>query len=142
MDKLAHIQAVLNCRYSVEQMCTREDTLAQFLGALYLEDVMNQNELTTVDIKTLYGEDWVYSNIHCFFGFQVKFRVTDVQVPDIPGMFTTFKANNVPLFVDGEQFDRPLHFGKIMGYDKPLNLRWDGEHTQSEAEARRKKKLE
>ena len=84
----------------------------------------------------------MYSNIHCFFGFQVKFRVTDVQVPDIPGMFTTFKANNVPLFVDGEQFDRPLHFGKIMGYDKPLNLRWDGEHTQSEAEARRKKKLE
>ena len=57
MDKLAHIQAVLNCRYSVEQMCTREDALAQFLGALYLEDVMNQNELTTVDIKTLYGED-------------------------------------------------------------------------------------
>ena len=34
---------------------------------------------------------------------QVKFRVSDVQVPDIPGMFTTFKANNVPLFVDGEQ---------------------------------------
>lgn len=70
--------------------------------------------------------------------FQVKFRVTDVQVPDIPGMFTTFKANNVPLFVDGQQFDRPIHFGKIMGYDKPLNLRWDGEHTQSESEARKK----
>jgi hypothetical protein len=29
--------------------------------------------------------------------------LSDVHVPDIPGMFTTFKANNVPLFVDGQQ---------------------------------------
>jgi transmembrane protein 70 len=55
-------------------------------------------------------------------------------------MFTTFKANDVPLFVDGQQFETPVHYGKIMGYDKPLNLRWEGGHTQSEAEARRKEK--
>ena len=27
-DKLAHIQVVINCWYSVAQMCTREDILA------------------------------------------------------------------------------------------------------------------
>eukprot|EP00095_Tigriopus_kingsejongensis_P006749 maker-scaffold1404_size42976-snap-gene-0.11 protein:Tk06749 transcript:maker-scaffold1404_size42976-snap-gene-0.11-mRNA-1 annotation:"GK24268" len=58
---------------------------------------------------------------------EIKFRLQDVHVPDIPGMFTTFKARNVPLFVDGSQFDVPQHYGKIMGYDKPLNLRWDGD---------------
>ena len=26
-NKLAHVQVVINCRYSVAQMCTREDTL-------------------------------------------------------------------------------------------------------------------
>jgi len=52
-------------------------------------------------------------------------------------MFTTFKANNVPLFVDGHAFETPQHFIKIMGYDKPLDLRWEGDCTRSEAEARR-----
>ena len=63
----------------------------------------------------------------------------DVQVPDIPGMFTTFKAKNVPLFVDGEQFYNPEHFGKIMGYDKPLNLRWDADKNMTESEVKRRK---
>ena len=29
-------------------MCTRVDTLAQYLGAPYLDDVMSHNELTTL----------------------------------------------------------------------------------------------
>ena len=32
-DKLAHVQVIINCQYSVAQMCTREDTLAHILGA-------------------------------------------------------------------------------------------------------------
>ena len=48
--------------------------------------------------------------------------MSDVNVPDIPGMFTTFKAKNVPLFVEMTQFNDPTHYGKIMGYDKPLDL--------------------
>lgn len=55
--------------------------------------------------------------------FQLTFRLSDVQVPDLPGMFTTFKAKSQPLFVDGTQFHDLEHFGKIMGYDKPLDLR-------------------
>ena len=37
-----------NCRYSVAQMCTREDTLVHYLGTPYLDDAMSQNELTTL----------------------------------------------------------------------------------------------
>ena len=46
-DKLAHVQVVINCRYSIAQLCTREDMLARYLGALCLYDVMSHNELTT-----------------------------------------------------------------------------------------------
>jgi transmembrane protein 70 len=54
---------------------------------------------------------------------KIEFKVSDVKVPDIPGMFTTFKAKDVPLFVEGSQFQDRSHYGKIMGYDKPLDLK-------------------
>ena len=47
-DKLAHIQVVINCPYFIAQMCTHEDTLAHNLGALYIDDVMSYNSLTTI----------------------------------------------------------------------------------------------
>ena len=47
-DKLAHVQVVINCRYFVAQLCTREDTLTHFLGALYIDDVMSYDSLTTI----------------------------------------------------------------------------------------------
>jgi len=58
---------------------------------------------------------------------QIKFRSSEVHVPDIPGMFTTFKARNVPLFVESGQFYSIYHYGKIMGYEKPLpeEMRWE-----------------
>ena len=40
-DKLAHVQVVINCQYSIPQLCTREDKLAQNLGALYFSEVMS-----------------------------------------------------------------------------------------------------
>ena len=46
-DKLAHLQ-VVNCRYSVAQMCTREDMLGHNLGMPYFDYVMSYNSLTTV----------------------------------------------------------------------------------------------
>ena len=53
-DKLAHVQVVINCWYSIAQMCTHEDTLTHYLGPPYLYDVMSPNELTTVyfDVKS------------------------------------------------------------------------------------------
>ena len=50
-DDLAHIQVIINCRYSVAQMCTCEDMLAHNLGALYSNDVMSYNLLTTAVIQ-------------------------------------------------------------------------------------------
>ena len=46
-DKLAHIQVIINCQYSIAQMCTREDTLAHILGTPYIDDIMSYNSLTT-----------------------------------------------------------------------------------------------
>ena len=46
-DKLAHVQ-VVNCWYSIVQLCTCEDTLAHNLGAPYFDDVMSHNSLTTI----------------------------------------------------------------------------------------------
>ena len=44
-DKLAHVQVIVNCRYSITQMCPHEDTLAH-----NLDDVMSHNELTTLNM--------------------------------------------------------------------------------------------
>merc|ERR1712083_905017 len=52
---------------------------------------------------------------------EIKFKINDVEV--IEEMFTSFRAKNVPLFVDGQQFYEPQHYGKIMGYDKPFNFK-------------------
>ena len=46
LDKLAHVQVVVNCRSFIAQMCTPENMLAHNLGALYV-DVMSYNSLTT-----------------------------------------------------------------------------------------------
>ena len=43
LDKLAHIQVNINCKYSVAQMCTREDALTHNLGAPFLDDVMTMS---------------------------------------------------------------------------------------------------
>ncbi|KAJ8897879.1 hypothetical protein PR048_003236 [Dryococelus australis] len=53
----------------------------------------------------------------------VTFTPEDVIVPDVPGMFTSFKASGVPLFVDPKLFDDPEHYVKIMGYDKPIDFK-------------------
>ena len=50
LDKLAHIQEVINCRYSISQMCTREDGLAYISGAPSIDDVMSYNSLTLIFI--------------------------------------------------------------------------------------------
>jgi transmembrane protein 70 len=61
---------------------------------------------------------------------KIEFRLRDVKVPDIPGMFTTFKAKGHALFVDMDQFRDPTHFGKLMGYQDDLNIQ---RHQQSKS---------
>ena len=47
LDKLAHVQVIIKCRYSIAKLCAREDTLAYILGAPSIDDVMSYNSLTT-----------------------------------------------------------------------------------------------
>ena len=59
LDKLAHVQGIINCRYSAVQMCTSEDMLAYISGAPSIDDVMSYNLLTTqlnqvIDMLLLY----------------------------------------------------------------------------------------
>jgi transmembrane protein 70, mitochondrial len=62
---------------------------------------------------------------------EIKFKVEDVSVPEVPGMFTSFvvksKGQEKPmgLFVDPKLFDDPTHYIKIMGYDKPIDFRFE-----------------
>ena len=49
-DKLAHIQVVINYRYSVAQLYTREDGLAYILGAPFIDDFVSYDLLTTIVI--------------------------------------------------------------------------------------------
>ncbi|XP_030571209.1 transmembrane protein 70 homolog, mitochondrial [Drosophila novamexicana] len=65
---------------------------------------------------------------------KTTFRPSDVTVPEVPGMFTSFLVKNRPLFVDPALFDDPEHYVRIMGYDKPidfkLNLKSETEQKQ------------
>ncbi|XP_034104463.1 transmembrane protein 70 homolog, mitochondrial [Drosophila albomicans] len=54
---------------------------------------------------------------------QTTFRPSDVVVPEVPGMFTSFTVNKRPLFVDPALFDDPEHYVRIMGYDKPIDFK-------------------
>lgn len=62
--------------------------------------------------------------------YEIKFKVEDVIVPEVPGMFTSFlvkpkgsNKNPAALFVDPKLFDDPTHYVKIMGYDKPMDFK-------------------
>ncbi|XP_028173415.1 transmembrane protein 70 homolog, mitochondrial [Ostrinia furnacalis] len=54
---------------------------------------------------------------------ELEFKSEDVTVPDIPGMFTTMHAKGKPLFIEARHFSNPLHYAKIMGYDKPMDFK-------------------
>lgn len=49
-------------------------------------------------------------------------------MPDVPGPFTTVTVltpgvtKPVPLFFAPEAFIKPSHYGRFMGYDKPIDL--------------------
>ncbi|XP_053607215.1 transmembrane protein 70 homolog, mitochondrial [Plodia interpunctella] len=68
---------------------------------------------------------------------QIEFKPDDVQVPDIPGMFTTMNAKGKPLFIEARHFNNPLHYAKIMGYDKPMDFKL-GDTNYSDSESKQK----
>lgn len=67
---------------------------------------------------------------------QTKFKLEDVVVPEVPGMFTTFMVGKKSLFVDPKLFPDPTHYIKIMGYDKPIDFKFE-EARQSADEGKK-----
>lgn len=80
------------------------------------------------------------ATIITFFMTKKKIRFTpdDVEVPEVPGMFTSFLVKDkatmkqMPLFVDPRVFDDPSHYVKIMGYDKPIDFKLNLESENTE----------
>ncbi|XP_065342716.1 transmembrane protein 70 homolog, mitochondrial [Cloeon dipterum] len=53
---------------------------------------------------------------------ETKFKQEDVFMPDMLGIFESFRVNNKPLLVDSSQFREPKDYGKLMGFDKPIDF--------------------
>lgn len=47
-------------------------------------------------------------------------------------MFTSVIANGKPLFFDLKQFNEPEHYGRLMGYNKPIDLKLGKQPTKQE----------
>ncbi|XP_044754587.1 transmembrane protein 70 homolog, mitochondrial [Coccinella septempunctata] len=54
---------------------------------------------------------------------KVEFKVEDVVVPDLPGMFTTLKVKGKPLFLHPSHFEDPEHYAILMGFNKPIDFK-------------------
>lgn len=49
--------------------------------------------------------------------------MSDVKVPEVPGMFTSFMVAKRPLFIEPTLFEDPDHYARIMGLDKPIDFK-------------------
>jgi len=47
-------------------------------------------------------------------------------------MFTTFQVNGKSLFVNAVYFHSDQHYGKLMGFDKPLDIRFKYDREEVE----------
>lgn len=53
----------------------------------------------------------------------MRFKIDDVKVPDVPGLFTSLTVKGKPLFMDPNQFTDVSHYAKMMGFDKPIDFK-------------------
>lgn len=53
---------------------------------------------------------------------EIKFQASDVTVPDLPGMLSSFSVNGRPLFVDAGMIQDADAYSHMMGYDKPFDF--------------------
>ncbi|XP_050092020.1 transmembrane protein 70 homolog, mitochondrial [Anopheles aquasalis] len=71
---------------------------------------------------------------------RINFKLTDVVVPEVGGLFTTFLVKNKALFVDPQMFPDPTHYIKIMGYDKPIDFKFEEARQSAGSEEEHKRK--
>ncbi|XP_019955908.2 transmembrane protein 70, mitochondrial [Paralichthys olivaceus] len=53
------------------------------------------------------------------------FHQSQVRIPDVSKMFTTFYVNNFGMLVNPDLFPIPHNYNHLMGYDKPFNFNTD-----------------
>lgn len=74
---------------------------------------------------------------------ETTFKVEDVIVPEVPGMFTSFHVKTkdmrkpVAMFVEPKLFDDTTHYIKLMGYDKPMDFKLNLTETDSQDEKKK-----
>ncbi|XP_314994.5 transmembrane protein 70 homolog, mitochondrial [Anopheles gambiae] len=69
---------------------------------------------------------------------KTAFKIEDVTVPEVGGLFTTFLVKNKAFFVDPQLFPDPTHYIKIMGYDKPIDFKFEEARQTSNSEEKEK----
>ncbi|XP_066151260.1 transmembrane protein 70 homolog, mitochondrial [Euwallacea fornicatus] len=96
--------------------------LLHFITKKYITELSYNEDTNTYLIKSLN-----------FFSItkEMEFKLEDVYVPDVPGMFVTFHIKGKPFFVDPRFFDNPHHYGKLMGFDKPMDFKLLDKHENT-----------
>ncbi|XP_012281772.1 transmembrane protein 70 homolog, mitochondrial [Orussus abietinus] len=54
---------------------------------------------------------------------KLEFTPADVEMPLVERMFTSCFVKGIPIFIDPRHFDDYTHYKRIMGYDKPVDLK-------------------
>lgn len=93
------------------------------IGTPLLLNLITKKYIT--HIKYLPEEDKYVASTYTLFLKERKlnFEPKDVLVPDVPGMFTSCLIKKTPLFITPESFQDLHHYKRIMGYDKPIDLK-------------------
>ena len=81
--KLVHIQVVIKYPYLIAPMCTREDMLNHNLGALYIDDVMGYNSLTTKAIMMIVWCDYNFTIWNPNRGPKLNTNIFAIQIVTI-----------------------------------------------------------
>jgi transmembrane protein 70 len=67
--------------------------------------------------------------------YKIQFKTTDIQVPDMPGMFTSFHLTNLKrsIFIDYDQVTDKSIVARILGFDKPFDYnKYDKKNKQDD----------
>ena len=110
-DRLGHIQVIINCWYSVAQMCTWEDTHARLFMHAVLDDVMSQK---CCFLAPYFGASkWNESNTFFIKAVSIQMMVW------IPNFHATWHLNSKPFHKQTIPHDLTT---KLVRYSDPHSI--------------------
>ncbi|KAK8770623.1 transmembrane protein 70 homolog, mitochondrial [Amblyomma americanum] len=71
---------------------------------------------------------------------EISFIADDVEVPTVPGPFTTLLAKGQPLFVEVQNFQNADALEHLLGYDKPIDWEIKPPHPEETEQVLTKRK--